>query len=200
MLWNVLLAFSPCSINIYERSEGNIDQFVVSFAVRQSQFNRLCNPERGWAFERVLDGGLDGYDHKTIPGTETRADCARLCLLEEDFDCRSAEYAAEKKRCVLSREDRRTQPEAFGTAPGVDYIENQCAKREFDKQSQTSSESLSETTPQVWAKKNIGVPMSGTMRCLGTKELALLLSRALYENENISEGMGRKNQIANLLK
>ena len=106
-------------------------QLVAPFAVRQSQFNRLCNPERGWAFERVLDGGLDGYDHKTIPGTETRADCARLCLLEEDFDCRSAEYAAEKKRCVLSREDRRTQPEAFGTAPGVDYIENQCAKREF---------------------------------------------------------------------
>ena len=158
LLWNVLLAFSPCSIHIYERSEGNIDQFVVSFAVRQSQFNRLCNPERGWAFERVLDGGLDGYDHKTIPGTETRADCARLCLLEEDFDCRSAEYAAEKKRCVLSREDRRTQPEAFGTAPGVDYIENQCAKREFDKQSQTSSESLSETTPQVWAKKILESP------------------------------------------
>ena len=99
-------------------------------AVRQSQFNRLCNPERGWAFERVLDGGLDGYDHKTIPGTETRADCARLCLLEEDFDCRSAEYSSEKKRCVLSREDRRTQPEAFRTSPGVDYIENQCAKRE----------------------------------------------------------------------
>ena len=98
--------------------------------MRQSQFNRLCNPERGWAFERVLDGGLDGYDHKTIPGTETRADCARLCLLEEDFDCRSAEYSSEKKRCVLSREDRRTQPEAFRTSPGVDYIENQCAKRE----------------------------------------------------------------------
>ena len=103
---------------------------ISCLAVRQSQFNRLCNPERGWAFERVLDGGLDGYDHKTIPGTETRADCARLCLLEEDFDCRSAEYSAEKKRCVLSREDRRTQPEAFRTSPGIDYIENQCAKRE----------------------------------------------------------------------
>jgi hypothetical protein len=94
----------------------------------------MCNPERGWAFERVLDGGLDGYDHKTVPGTETRADCARLCLLEEDFDCRSAEYSIDTKRCVLSREDRKTQPEAFRTMAGIDYIENQCAKGEQDFQ------------------------------------------------------------------
>ena len=34
-------------------------------------------------------------------------------LLEENFACRSAEYDAGSKTCVLSRDDRRTQPEAF---------------------------------------------------------------------------------------
>ena len=34
-------------------------------------------------------------------------------LLEESFACRSAEYDAGSKTCVLSRDDRRTQPEAF---------------------------------------------------------------------------------------
>ena len=54
----------------------------------------------------------------------------RLCLLEDDFECRSAEYDSESKVCILSREDRRTQPEAFrNDVFGVDYIENQCAKR-----------------------------------------------------------------------
>jgi len=28
----------------------------------------------------------------------------------------------------LSREDRRTQPEAFRKTTGIDYIENQCVK------------------------------------------------------------------------
>ena len=57
-------------------------------------------------------------------------DFFRLCLLEDDFECRSAEYDSESKVCILSREDRRTQPEAFrNDVFGVDYIENQCAKR-----------------------------------------------------------------------
>ena len=98
--------------------------------MRQNQFDKLCNPERGWAFERVINGALDGYDHKTQDGVESRNECARLCLMESDFECRSAEYDFEAKTCILSREDRRTQPEAFRTdVIGVDYIENQCAKR-----------------------------------------------------------------------
>lgn len=100
--------------------------------VRQNQFDKLCNSERGWAFERVINGALDGYDHKTKDGVESRNECARLCLLETDFECRSAEYDFEGKMCILSREDRRTQPEAFRNGiVGVDYIENQCAKREW---------------------------------------------------------------------
>ena len=54
-------------------------------------------------------------------------------LMEGDFACRSAEYSASSKRCTLSRDDRRTQPESFrqsGPAGAIatDYIENQCSK------------------------------------------------------------------------
>ena len=91
----------------------------------------MCNSERGWSFERVPDSALDGHDHKTRDGVESRGECARLCLAEEDFDCRAAEYDYEAKTCTLSREDRRTQPEAFRKdRRGTDYIENQCAKGE----------------------------------------------------------------------
>ncbi len=56
----------------------------------------------------------------------------KQCLFPPDFDCRSSEYDRDSSRCTLSREDRRTQPEAFRTgAKGVDYVENQCARREY---------------------------------------------------------------------
>ena len=99
--------------------------------MRQNEFDKLCKSERGWAFERVVDAVLDGYDHKRLDGIDNRGECARLCLLEEDFECRSAEYEMDTKECILSREDRRTQPEAFRRTErtlGIDYIENQCAK------------------------------------------------------------------------
>jgi hypothetical protein len=107
----------------------NFFEKICLRGVRQNQFDKLCNPERGWAFERVINGALDGYDHKSVDGVESRNECARLCLLETDFECRSAEYDFEAKTCILSREDRRTQPEAFrNDVFGVDYIENQSAK------------------------------------------------------------------------
>ena len=55
--------------------------------VRQNQFDKLCNSERGWAFERVINGALEGYDHKKLDSIETRAECARLCLLVSDEQC-----------------------------------------------------------------------------------------------------------------
>ena len=91
--------------------------------MKQSKFDSLCQAERGWAFERVVGGLLEGFNHKEVnswtPGSvmrhavscvmqglvscrvpcvmfqvnniETRAECARLCLLEEEFPCRWAE-------------------------------------------------------------------------------------------------------------
>lgn len=101
--------------------------------MRQSQFDKLCNPERGWAFERTIGASVDGFDDKKVDGVETHGECGRLCLLEEAFECRSAEFSAAAKICTLSREDRFTQPEAFRTnTPEVDYVENQCAKSLLD--------------------------------------------------------------------
>jgi len=109
-------------VNFYEK--------LCLRGVKQSRFDNLCQAERGWAFERVVGGLLEGFNHKEINNIETRGECARLCLLEDDFPCRSAEYNSDNRRCILSRDDRRTQPEAFrfGAGDHIDYIENQCSK------------------------------------------------------------------------
>jgi len=108
----------------------NFFEKVCLRGVRQNQFDSLCNAERGWAFERVVGGELEGFDHKEINSIESRGECERLCLLEDEFPCRSAEFDSDARRCVLSRDDRRTQPEAFryGAGTNIDYIENQCTK------------------------------------------------------------------------
>ena len=165
--------------------------------MRQSQFNRLCNPERGWAFERVVDAGLEGFDHKTIPGTETRADCARLCLLEEDFDCRSAEYAIESKRCVLSREDRKTQPEAFRRdMAGVDYIENQCTKRKYRQ----GEKGVRQTEQMVCFAAKLP-SLSGLMRIIGGGRASRLRTELKSRNERGKQlASGRKEGSCHLRK
>ena len=114
-------------VNFYEK--------LCLRGVKQSRFDNLCQAERGWAFERVVGGLLEGFNHKEINNIETRGECARLCLLEDDFPCRysdgnhfisclwniflrSAEYNSDNRRCILSRDDRRTQPEAFRFGAG----------------------------------------------------------------------------------
>ena len=96
----------------------NFFEKVCLRGVRQNQFDSLCNAERGWAFERVVGGELEGFDHKEINSIESRGECERLCLLEDEFPCRSAEFDSDARRCVLSRDDRRTQPEAFRYGAG----------------------------------------------------------------------------------
>ncbi|OXA52939.1 Plasminogen [Folsomia candida] len=91
---------------------------------------QVCN-DRLWAFERVVGAFLEGFDDKEERAIQSKTDCERLCLLETDFVCRSAEYDETLKVCRLSREDRRTQPSAFRRQPriSVDYLENQCVKQ-----------------------------------------------------------------------
>ena len=107
-----------------DRSKLQTDSGVNFFeklclrGMKQSKFDNLCQGERGWAFERVVGGLLDGFNHKEINSIESRGECARLCLLEEEFPCRSAEYNRDNRRCILSRDDRRTQPEAFRFGAG----------------------------------------------------------------------------------
>ncbi|CAG7728314.1 unnamed protein product [Allacma fusca] len=93
-------------------------------------FAQLCG-DRLWSFERVVGAFLDGFDDKEERSIQSKVDCEKLCLIESEFTCRSAEYDESQKICRLSREDRRTQPSAFRRQPGhaVDYLENQCVKQ-----------------------------------------------------------------------
>ena len=34
--------------------------------MKQSKFDSLCQAERGWAFERVVGGLLEGFNHKEV--------------------------------------------------------------------------------------------------------------------------------------
>eukprot|EP00095_Tigriopus_kingsejongensis_P000115 maker-scaffold983_size73474-snap-gene-0.8 protein:Tk00115 transcript:maker-scaffold983_size73474-snap-gene-0.8-mRNA-1 annotation:"PREDICTED: uncharacterized protein LOC100909276" len=120
----------------------NFFEKICLRGMRQNDFDNMCNSERGWAFERLLDSALDGFDHKMLNGVDSRGECARLCLIEVDFECRSAEFKIDSKSCILSREDRRTQPEAFRKTLGVELIENQCVKELPDCSYSTSKQDV----------------------------------------------------------
>ena len=84
---------------------------------------RTCNAL--WTFERFVDKELRSNVRDTVREV-TKTDCEDLCLSENRFDCRSASYDHLKKECHLSADDRFTNPDAFVTKQGTDYLENQC--------------------------------------------------------------------------
>lgn len=98
------------------------------FLVQRSLFENLCG-DRLWAFERVRDAFLNGYVEKEVQNVQTKEECERLCLTEVSFICRSADYDEVMRVCRMSKEDRRSQPQAFREVVGSnrDYLENQCA-------------------------------------------------------------------------
>ncbi|XP_065287791.1 uncharacterized protein [Dermacentor albipictus] len=96
--------------------------------VQKSSFDALCG-DRLWAFERAKEGHLEGFVDREEHNVKDKEECAKMCLLEEAFPCRSADYDEVAKTCRMSREDRRSQPQAFRQVPGStrDYLENQCS-------------------------------------------------------------------------
>ncbi|KAG7162250.1 putative PAN domain-containing protein 5 [Homarus americanus] len=131
--------FSTSSCVSFDRtSEGRRRSLVYKqgsnyfekICLRGVEYNRLCGQDRLWPFERTLDSYLEGFDDKSIPNVGNRADCLKLCLTETDFPCRSSEYDLNRQICRLSKEDRRTKPNDFVSAPGssIDYMENQCTR------------------------------------------------------------------------
>lgn len=97
-------------------------------AVQKATFDALCG-DRLWAFERAKEGHLEGFVDREEHNVKDKEECAKMCLLEETFPCRSADYDEITKMCRMSREDRRSQPQAFRQVPGNsrDYLENQCS-------------------------------------------------------------------------
>ena len=92
---------------------------------------RAC--AQGWAFETVKGYELKRMSKKSVR-VQTRSDCMQLCLNEQQFDCRSANFDSDINICWLSDMDRHTinvnedsKTQNFGPSSGsVDYIENNC--------------------------------------------------------------------------
>ena len=104
--------------------------------------------DKTWAFERVLNRKLDGFDDKIVEQVPNRRDCEELCLAETrwageveiffcinvkiffSFACLSADYNIVTLSCALSRDSRRTQPASYITSRDTEYLENSCVPSE----------------------------------------------------------------------
>ena len=49
---------------ISKQQTQETDQSGQSIMIFSSRFDSLCQAERGWAFERVVGGLLEGFNHK----------------------------------------------------------------------------------------------------------------------------------------
>ncbi|XP_076348052.1 uncharacterized protein LOC143245579 [Tachypleus tridentatus] len=111
---------SMTSTNFFEK--------ICIRGVEKQTYDNLCGSLL-WAFERVKEAYLDDYVEKELTNVQTKEECERSCLMETEFVCRSADYDNVQQICRLSKEERRTQPQAFRQIPGSsrDYLENHCA-------------------------------------------------------------------------
>ncbi|KAL3269282.1 hypothetical protein HHI36_008358 [Cryptolaemus montrouzieri] len=96
-----------------------------------------CNGQL-WLFERIPGALLIGNDTKTLPNKVTRNECQESCLLNKNFECKSAKFkiiansydikSNTKGRCTLSNADRHLLPNSFRIArDDEEYFENQCS-------------------------------------------------------------------------
>lgn len=107
----------------------NLFEKVCLKGISKQEFDHICGNERLWAFERIKDSFIDGFVEKELSNLVDREECAKACLTETGFICRSVDFDEVHRVCRLSKENRRTQPQAFVTVKDSqrDYLENQCA-------------------------------------------------------------------------
>ena len=86
--------------------------------------------DKSWAFERVPNRKLEGFDDRIVEQVPNRRDCEELCLAEKSFRCKSADYNIVTLTCSMSRESRRTQPGSYKSSRDTEYIENSCLPSE----------------------------------------------------------------------
>ncbi|GAB6026964.1 hypothetical protein CHUAL_013634 [Chamberlinius hualienensis] len=104
---------------------------------------------KAWTFERVPNHELIGFDDKIVKSVQNRQECEEICLQEQSFECRSAEFVYGTSQCRLSAYDRRDKAYAFRqTTNKVDYLENVCAGSNFEYQVQ-KKEFISPTFVEV---------------------------------------------------
>ena len=78
-----------------------------------------------WTFERFVDSELRGHVRETVRDV-SKTECEERCLSSTAFPCMSASYDHLRKECLLSDQNRFTEPSDFVHKQGVDYLENQC--------------------------------------------------------------------------
>lgn len=110
-------------------SSNYFEKICLDGVANRNQFSDVCGRGRLWIVERVVDSFLDGYVEKEVTNVNSKDECGKLCIFETQFVCRSADYDQRSRLCRLSKEDRRTQPQAMRYAAGSNrqYLENQCA-------------------------------------------------------------------------
>ncbi|OWR50334.1 hypothetical protein KGM_210943 [Danaus plexippus plexippus] len=104
-------------------------QFPVFTIYAQKSCLGVKPCERAWCFDRVRGYNLKGFGKRTHT-VESRQMCLDLCLGENEFVCRSANYNNKTGECVLSNMDRITLAgtSAFQPNEDVDYLENNCVE------------------------------------------------------------------------
>ncbi|XP_058813376.1 uncharacterized protein LOC131677531 [Topomyia yanbarensis] len=104
-------------------------QFPVFTIYAQKSCLKLRPCERAWCIDRVQGYKLIGHVKRTAQ-VVNRRDCLEMCLGENEFTCRSANFYQSTMTCELSDMDRITLAgsSAFQSADGSDYLENNCAE------------------------------------------------------------------------
>lgn len=127
-------------------SSNYFEKICLDGVVNRNQLNEVCGNGRLWSIERVVDSSLEGFVEKEISNIHNKDECSKLCLFETQFVCRSANFDQHDRVCRLSKEDRRTQPQAMRYTPNSSkhYLENQCA-------------SLGPSSCVYETKKNVGI-------------------------------------------
>ena len=110
-------------------SSNYFEKICLDGVANRNQFSDVCGAARLWIIERVVDSFLDGFVEKEVTNVNGKDECSKLCIFETQFVCRSADYDQQSRLCRLSKEDRRTQPQAMRHVPNSQrqYLENQCA-------------------------------------------------------------------------
>ena len=115
--------------DLVKTNATNFFEKVCYRGIARDEYEKICGIERLWSFERVMNAFLEGFEKIQLNNVASRSECAKACLMETTFTCRSADYDDQLRICRLSNEDRRTQPQAFRVITGShrEYLENQCA-------------------------------------------------------------------------
>ncbi|EDV93617.1 GH19413 [Drosophila grimshawi] len=115
---------------------ANADQ--LPGALTKSQFpvftiyaQKYCHSKkpclRAWYIDRVQNYKLRSEVKRSV-SVSSRRQCSELCLDENEFTCRSANFIRESGVCELSEMDRSTLAgtNAFQAMEGSEYLENHC--------------------------------------------------------------------------